>query len=338
MSPMDASVVVPTYNRRKSLERTLAALACQKVPSRAFEIIVVDDCSIDDTQEWMRQVLGTVSNLTYIRNSENQGRAVTRNNGIAAAQGDIIIFLDDDNVPCEEFVQAHIDVHEQEHEQHVAVMGSVRYAPEFILGSNLGKYLQSRYLGARSAQERSRLDYSNLPPRCFGTLNCSVRRADLITVGLLDTSFRYYGGEDEYLGYCLARAGVRIVFSEQARTVHYDEVSIRRYKQKILETSREGARVILDKSPEYFEGTQVRFLLPIAWKTDSLRRIAVKLVLRACLNPLTVSFLEQMLIATDRSPRLYLQPLYRMLIAGWILRGLRSKAQGINLVTYGEIR
>jgi len=333
---MYASIIVPTYNRRKVLERTLQGLLNQTIPKDAYEIIVVDDCSSDDTEAFIKGWAGSNHNLVYVRHAQNQGRVVTRNDGIEAARGEIAVFLDDDNVPDPDFAQAHLDYHKEAGNEHIAVMGNVRFARELVAGSNFARHLESRYLGFRSSRERARLDYSNLPPRCLGTLNCSMRREDLIAVGMLDTSFRYYGGEDEYLGYCLSKAGIRIIFGEHAKSVHHDDLSIKRYKNKCLEASSGGYQIILGKGSEYFENTLVRLLLPVDWRKDSWKRIAVKWGIKIILNPLTVSVLERFAILSDGRPWLYCPPVYRLLLAGWSLSGLRSGEQRGGLVTYGK--
>jgi glycosyltransferase involved in cell wall biosynthesis len=333
---MKASVIVPTYNRREYLERTLQGLLKQTFPRHAFEIIVVDDCSTDDTADFMKRIVGADPDLVYLRHAENMGRVVTRNDGIEAAKGEILIFLDNDNVPDPKLVEAHVQYHEANSGQHVVVMGNVSFAPELLEGRNFARYLQSRYLGFRTPREKLGLDYTNLPPRCLGTLNCSVRRADLISIGMLNANFRYYGGEDEYLGYCLNKAGIRIMFGEDARSVHYDDLSVQRYKKKMIETACTGYRVILKEGEEYFEGTQIKFLLPVDPRKDSLRRILAKLATRVVLRPLVLRLLERWAILTDNHPRLYFQPCYRLLTAGWGYLGLRSDPGFIDVVGYGK--
>ncbi|MES4785719.1 MAG: glycosyl transferase, partial [Nitrospiraceae bacterium] len=49
------SVVIPTYNRRSILRKTLLAFASQTIPSEQFEVIVVDDGSSDDTVAMLRR-------------------------------------------------------------------------------------------------------------------------------------------------------------------------------------------------------------------------------------------------------------------------------------------
>jgi glycosyltransferase involved in cell wall biosynthesis len=335
---MFVSVVIPTFNRRKVLARTLEGIARQTSPRDTYEIIVVDDCSTDDTAAFLQGVAGTIPNLVCIRHPENRGRVVTRNDGIRAARGELVIFLDDDNVPDEGLVEAHRRHHVTRGPEHVVVMGNPRYPAESIQGSNFGRYMQSRYLGCRSPGERARLDLEDLPPQCLGTLNCSMRREDLLAVGLFDERFRHYGGEDEDLGYRLSRMGLRLVFAEDARSLHHDQVDLHRYKMKLTETARWGLRVQVEKVPGYVEGTQVRFLLPIEWRKDATGRIVAKLAVRAIANPLAVSLLERWALRTEHLGWAYLPAVYRVLTAAWVMNGYAAKGVDAPLVEYGETR
>jgi len=331
---MYSSVVIPTYNRRKILEKTIYSLLNQTLSTDKYEIIVVDDCSCDDTLEYMSKIVNSNSNVTFIRHQQNKGRVITRNDGIKTAKGDLIIFLDDDNVPRNNFVEEHIKCYAQNHNGRIAVIGNASYALEVIGDSNFAKYLQSRYLGNRLISECSTLDYNNLPARCLGTLNCSILRVDLIEVGMFDNRFRHYGGEDEYLGYCLKEKGIRLIFGEKACTLHYDNLSIPRYKQKILESAKHGLAVLKNISPEYIQNTQVKYLIPISTKKDRISVFLAKVIIRVVLNSCTIYFIEHWMILTDRIPFVYCASLYRMLIAGWLIQGQKLKLIDGEFVSY----
>ncbi|MBW2732267.1 MAG: glycosyltransferase family 2 protein [Deltaproteobacteria bacterium] len=88
---MRISVVIPTYNRCKSLERALRSVFSQT--RAAEEIIVVDDGSTDDTAKMMRELFP----LARYRHQANAGVSAARNRGIESAKGDWVAFLDSDD-------------------------------------------------------------------------------------------------------------------------------------------------------------------------------------------------------------------------------------------------
>lgn len=96
---MQFSIVITTYNRLSLLKRAIASALAQTQPC---EVIVVDDCSSDGTDAYMRQLqeaLGPHGDrpLRYYRNSVNSGHSAAVNRGVAIASGDWIKPLDDDD-------------------------------------------------------------------------------------------------------------------------------------------------------------------------------------------------------------------------------------------------
>jgi GT2 family glycosyltransferase len=331
---MKASLVIPTYNRLNILHSCLLGVLSQSLPTGQWEVIVVDDCSSDQTESYMRDLTKHTSNVKYLRNTSNLGRVATRNVGIRAAKNEIVIFLDNDNIPESNFVQEHIRYHEVWGIRHIAVVGNPRFDDRLIERTNFGRFLQHRYLGNRKRSELQRIDLENLPPHYFGGLNSSARRVDLIAVGLFDERFRYYGCEDEDLGYCLRRIGVRLVFAEEARTTHYDDVSISRYRLKYIEAGREGLRAMLAKNPEYAELTKIGFLLPIQLRRDSWNKIVVKCFLSVATCSGLGMLAEAIAKVSDRWSLTYCPLLYRFLTALWLRQGFRQKCTREGFVTY----
>lgn len=90
------SVIIPTYNRKKYLERCLESLLGQDYPGDKTEIIVVDDGSTDETKE-ITELLAQRGNIRYVR-QEHQGVSAARNCGIREAHGSIISFVADDYI------------------------------------------------------------------------------------------------------------------------------------------------------------------------------------------------------------------------------------------------
>jgi glycosyltransferase involved in cell wall biosynthesis len=90
------SIVIPTCNRRAVLEKCLQALVSQTYPN--YEVIVVDDASIDDTPQMLAQFQSTHGELEirWYRNEVNSGANVSRNRGVKEARGEFVAFLDSD--------------------------------------------------------------------------------------------------------------------------------------------------------------------------------------------------------------------------------------------------
>ena len=92
------SVVIPTYRRTDTLERALNSVLSQTY--RNLETIVVDDnAQFPEVREAVRRLVVQTGNQTVrlVENEQNLGGALTRNAGIAAARGEYIAFLDDDD-------------------------------------------------------------------------------------------------------------------------------------------------------------------------------------------------------------------------------------------------
>lgn len=89
---MLVSVIIPTYNRVKFLKEAISSILNQDYPN--FELIVVDDGSIDESASIMDDY---DDRIKYIRIS-HQGVSIARNVGISQAQGELIAFLDSDDI------------------------------------------------------------------------------------------------------------------------------------------------------------------------------------------------------------------------------------------------
>ncbi|MFN0152063.1 MAG: glycosyltransferase family 2 protein [bacterium] len=208
---MRISIVMPTRNKVRLLERTLASLAAQDADPSSFEAVVVDDASTDDTPRFLGSRQWPFA-LRVVRQEENRGRAAARNRGIAAATGDLVVFLDDDMEAAGRFLTAHRALHARGGRR-VAGIGNVVNHPEITVAPI------DRYMSTRGAQKiRSR---GPLPWKYFSTNNASVARADLTAIGGFDENFVHYGFEDLELAWRLEKErGVAFEFVEEARSLH----------------------------------------------------------------------------------------------------------------------
>jgi len=108
-SPPLISVLIPTFNRRNVLERTLPTLFQQDFPADRFEIVVVVDGSSDGTMEFLRKFASPCS--MHFVGQPNQGPAVARNAGLKRVSGELVLFLDDDILCPPNLLSLHASAH-----------------------------------------------------------------------------------------------------------------------------------------------------------------------------------------------------------------------------------
>ncbi len=263
MSPK-ASIVIPAYNMKGKLKKNLQALSSQT--ERDFEVIVVDDGSTDGTSEWLKD-LKSFLNLSFIRHSENRGRAHARNSGVRSARGEVVILLDADMVVTPHFVEKHLSLHREEK---VVVIGRVLVAPW------AGESAISRYLETRGAH-RFR---TTIPPfRCFATGNVSIGRGFLLDTGLFDEEMRAYGLEDLELGYRLFKKGAIFVYGEGAVSYHNHWYELEDVLERVRLSGESSVPTLLGKHPELKKTLRLDLLEPVSLRKDSPRVVLRKLVL-----------------------------------------------------------
>lgn len=101
------SVIIPTYNRVTQVQAAIDSVLKQSFTD--YELIVVDDCSTDKTNEVLGKKLGTFPHTTLITLDENHGVSHARNCGLKAAQGEWVAFLDSDDIWHREKLQKQIE-------------------------------------------------------------------------------------------------------------------------------------------------------------------------------------------------------------------------------------
>ena len=99
------SIIICTYNRSESLEKTLQSLLQQENCNNLnYEVIVIDNNSTDKTKEIVENFNGTTGGKIRYALETNQGLSFARNKGINAAKGKTISFIDDDIVLPNNFI------------------------------------------------------------------------------------------------------------------------------------------------------------------------------------------------------------------------------------------
>jgi GT2 family glycosyltransferase len=210
------SVVIPTYQRRDSLLRTLGSLRTQILPANEFEVIVAVDGSTDGTAEIVRRL--PAPHRLLVLDSPNRGRAMACNSGIRAASGRLVVLLDDDMEASPELLVAHVRAHEGSGRRAVVGAAPIVVTPT---SSPFVRYVADGFRArlARLAQPGYQLTF-----RDTYTGNFSAPRAVLLEVGGFDEAFTAYGHEDYELALRLRQHGVELAYRADALAEqHYEK-------------------------------------------------------------------------------------------------------------------
>jgi glycosyltransferase involved in cell wall biosynthesis len=208
---LKVSVVIPTFNRADLLARTIDRIEQQTLSHDLYEVLVIDNDSSDQTQTVLAQKSQAYPNLKSFSQSK-RGAAATRNVGIRAAQGDIILFIDDDIQAEPNLVEAHWKYH-QDHPRS-SIIGAL------VTPWNDSKDAFLRYLRDRGILNPYSIACGPMDFSYYHTGNVSTARSVLLDVDGFNEQFAIYGMEDIELGYRLEKQGSRMVHGPDAKGVH----------------------------------------------------------------------------------------------------------------------
>ena len=213
MGKLKVSVVINTYNRSKSLRKTLDSFRWQTYSE--FEIVVVNGPSTDNTF----QLLEEYSNKIKIISCAVANISVSRNIGISHSVGDIVAFIDDDAVPYPNWLQS---LCSQYDENDVGGVGG-------FVWNHTGIEYQTRYIICDRYGENRKLlhfdpsDFYSFPgaawyPSLIG-VNASFRKNVLLEIGGFNETYAYYLDETDV---CLRiiDSGYKILFAPSAKVHH----------------------------------------------------------------------------------------------------------------------
>src|ERR1700692_1435787 len=92
------SVLMPCFNEGKTVYQTIESISKSNYPNDRFEVIAQDDCSVDDSYEWMLKAQRDFSNIQVRvgRNTANSGKAGTVCNALQHSVAELMISIDSD--------------------------------------------------------------------------------------------------------------------------------------------------------------------------------------------------------------------------------------------------
>ena len=103
---MMISFIIPVYNSANTIVRCLDSLYFLPLRDEYFEVIVVDDCSLDNSVEIITEYAKRHNSLTLLCQPENHRQGAARNIGLSVAKGEYVVFLDSDDELAPGILQA----------------------------------------------------------------------------------------------------------------------------------------------------------------------------------------------------------------------------------------
>ncbi len=207
-----ASIIVPAHNAANTIMPCIEALREQDI-GEPYEIIIVDDCSADQTAS-----LVDTADVTLIKHERRSGAAAARNSGIHAATGDILCFTDADCTPKPDWIRQIL----------------APFSDDSIDGCKGTYATHQREIVARFVQLEYEDRYDlvqNLERINFiDTYSAAYRRQIVLANDGFDEQFTFL--EDQELSFRLAARGYEMVFQPEATVYHYHSDSVRSYFRK----------------------------------------------------------------------------------------------------------
>jgi glycosyltransferase involved in cell wall biosynthesis len=311
------SVVIPSKNRAEALDETLEGLRDQTVGVDEYEIVVADDGSTPPIclRRWADGPKCTKVRL------EGRERSAARNAGARVAEGEIVVFLDDDISVGYDFLEGHLAA--QKEWPGALVVGPVRLADE-VLRTPFGRFRRT-VEHKRTLHDRGVVSTRNL----CAAANISISRWSFLELGGFDERMVSAEDQDLALRHC-SRGGV-IAFAPEVEVVHRDVFcDLRSYCQHMAWGYERMIPFCLQHPMWEDNIERDRVNGPVRWGNEPLRSVVRKLAKSAIASPVVVEALFSAATILERrfpDSRL-LQRIYRLLLGAHIFRGYRRGLQG----------
>ncbi len=216
------SIIIPTYNRPEALRNCIRALQRQTYASEDFEVLVVDDGSTPpvDAAKLTDHECTSASNMhVRVIRQVNAGPAAARNVGVQKARGELVVFIDDDCLAEEGWLEKLIETHQQ-------------YPQALVGGECLNDVHDNIFSVTNQVILNCIYDFHNPNPQdvlFLASNNWLCRRDMFLDLGGFDDGFRQAGGEDWEFCFRWRSKGYRIVWQREARAKHLHHQDLSRF-------------------------------------------------------------------------------------------------------------
>lgn len=222
---MDISVVIPNYNGENLIKKNLDKVAeiiydFSKKKDKKAEIIVVDDNSQDNSIEELEKIKKSWSEklkIKIIKNDRNYGFSTTANNGVRIANGEILILLNTDITPENDFLTPLLKYFEDENVFAVGCMDkSVEKEGIVLRGRGTGEWKRGFLSHRKGGINKNKTLWVSGGSGAF-------RRSIWQKLGGLNEIYNPFYWEDIDLSYRALKSGYKLFFEKESTVIHEHE-------------------------------------------------------------------------------------------------------------------
>ena len=214
---VEVSIVIPVFNQFRFTQACLASL--QEHPgTERFEVIVVDDCSTDETAEAIPQIPGVV----YLRNERNSGFIASCNRGAETARGRYLVFLNNDTLVTPGWLSALL--HTFIEQPRAGIVGSKLLYPDGRLqeaGGIIWRDASGWNYGKFDDAEKPEYNYLREVDYCSAA-TLMVPKSLFASVGGFDSRYAPAYYEDTDLAFKVRKAGYKVLYQPLSEIIHYE--------------------------------------------------------------------------------------------------------------------
>ncbi|RKR07169.1 teichuronic acid biosynthesis glycosyltransferase TuaG [Maribacter vaceletii] len=216
------SIITPSYNSEEFIAETINSIICQTYPN--WELIIIDDASIDKTIDILHEFANKDSRIKYLRNEKNSGAAITRNKGLDNAQGRFIAFIDSDDIWSKSKLEKQVNFmidnnipisftsYSLINEKSVSLNKTIRSVPSI----DYNGYLKNTIIGMSTAM----ID-TNIVSKDFRFVNIRTRQDTYLWITLLKKGHTAFGIDEILASYRVRKSSISANKFKAAKRVWY---------------------------------------------------------------------------------------------------------------------
>lgn len=223
------SIIVLTYNNLE-INKLCVDSILNKTAYPNYELIIVDNASQDGTREYMLSLIGSDERIKVILNEDNKGFAGGNNVGIAAADGDFVVLLNNDTVVTRGWLTA-MSKH-LENDSKLGMCGPVTNSigNEAKIEVHYHNKEEMERFAYTYTLEHFNQEYSDV--KVLALFCTMIKRSVIEKCGMLDEQYGIGMFEDDDYAEAVKKAGFRLTIAEDAFIHHFESISFKKLEDE----------------------------------------------------------------------------------------------------------